>query len=130
MLEIILKSFRGLVWNKGRTFLTLLGISVGVAAVIIIMSISNIGKTALNDEIDSLGMGGLAVSVSDTEAPLTSTELSRIKEISSVQSAMPLVFETSTVYFQNQKLPVYLFGIDRNAESAISLSCYTVDFSI
>ena len=121
MLEIILKSFRGLVWNKGRTFLTLLGISVGVAAVIIIMSISNIGKTALNDEIDSLGMGGLAVSVSDTEAPLTSTELSRIKEISSVQSAMPLVFETSTVYFQNQKLPVYLFGIDRNAESAISL---------
>ncbi len=121
MLEIIWKSLRGFLKNKGRTFLTLLGISVGVAAVIITMSISNLGKQALGEEIDSLGMGGISISLNDNNAPLTVSELNEIEEISSVKSAMPLVFETSTVYFHNQTLPVCLFGIDRNAESAISL---------
>ncbi len=121
MLEIIWKSLRSFLKNRGRTLLTLLGISVGVAAVIITMSISNLGKQALGEEIDSLGMGGIAVSLNDNDAPLTVSELNEIEEISSVKSAMPLVFETSTVYFHNQSLPVCLFGIDRNAESAISL---------
>ncbi len=121
MLEIIWKSLRGFFKNKGRTFLTLLGIAVGVSAVIITMGISSLGKQALGEEIDSLGMGGLAISLNDNDAPLTVDELNEIEEISSVKSAMPLVFETSTVYFHNQSLPVCLFGIDRNAESAISL---------
>lgn len=121
MFEIIWKSLRGFLKNKGRTFLTLLGISVGVAAVVITMGISNLGKQALGEEIDSLGMGGLAISLNDNDAPLTVSELNKIEEIASVKSAMPLVFETSTIYFHNQTLPVCLFGIDRNAESAISL---------
>ncbi len=121
MLEIIWKSLRGFLKNRGRTFLTLLGIAVGVSAVVITMGISNLGKQALGEEIDSLGMDGISVSLNDNNAPLTISELNEIEEISSVKSAMPLVFETSTIYFHNQSLPVCLFGIDRNAESAISL---------
>ena len=48
---------KGLFSKKGRTFLTLCGIAVGVASVVVINSISQCGKTALTSEIDGLGIG-------------------------------------------------------------------------
>lgn len=121
MYEIILKSVRGIFSNKGRAFLTLLGIAVGIAAVIITVNISDIGKSALSDEIDGLGMGGVSVSLNNLDAPLTQSELDDIKEISYVKSAMPLIFETTNAHFQNQTQQICLFGIDQGAESTISL---------
>lgn len=122
MIEIIAKSLKALFVSKGRTLITVFGIAVGIAAVIITISISDMGSTALDHEIDGLGMGGLSVTLNNTSAPLTVKELNDIREISFVRSAMPLIFETSSIRFQNDCCPVYLWGIDQNAESTISLS--------
>ena len=122
MLEIIFKSIRGVFINKGRMLLTLLGIAVGVAAVIITNNIGDCGKTALTGEIDGLGMGGLAVSPNKDSTPLTMAELEDIKSLPYVSTAMPLVFETTNVYFQDKQKPIYLFGIDQTADKSISLS--------
>ena len=122
MNEIIRNALRGLFRKKGRTFLTVIGIAVGVAAVILISNISQCGSEALTEEIDGLGMGGLSVSLKNTSASLSEDELDMIQDLSYVEYAMPLIFETTDVYIKNEKSSVYLWGIDDTAKDVISLS--------
>ena len=113
MIEIIRRAFINILCNKDRMLLTLFGIAVGAAAVIITVSIDN--------EIDGLGMGGLSVTITDPQAPLTDKQLSDIRQMPFVRSAMPLMFETTSIRFNDEFLPVYLWGVDQSAESTISL---------
>jgi len=48
-------SFRALLTNKGRSFLTMLGIIIGVAAVIIIMSVGAGAQSLILSQVKSLG---------------------------------------------------------------------------
>ena len=121
MFETVVKAFRNIVFNKSRSFLTLFGIAVGIAAVIITLITGDIGSSALYDEIDGLGMGGLAVSTKKDNAPLTKRELDSIKKLSNVNFAMPLIFDTTGAYVNGEYKNIFLWGIDRNAEGAISL---------
>ena len=121
MFEVVIKSFRNIIFNKSRSILTIFGISVGIGAVIITLITGDIGSTALNDEIDGLGMGGLALSTKKDSAPLTDKELNDIKKLSYVKSATPLVFDTTGAYINGKYDNIFLWGIDPNAEGAISL---------
>ena len=122
MLEIIWKSLIDIFINKGRAILTLSGIAVGVAAVIITTCIGDMGKQALTDEIDSLGMGGLSVSQRKDNAPLSVNELQNLKSLSYVSDAMPVILETTNVYLKDEQKDICLFGIDQTADKTISLS--------
>lgn len=86
------------------------------------MNIGNFGTAAVNEEIDGLGIGEISVSLKNYDAPLTQNELETIESLSYVESAMPLVFETTNATLNNKQVPVYLWGIDRNADKTISLS--------
>ena len=43
--------------NKGRSILTMLGIIIGIASVIMIMAIGNGVRGQINDELESIGSG-------------------------------------------------------------------------
>lgn len=122
MLDIIRNTLRVLFRKKGRTILTVIGISIGITSVILISNISQCGSSALSDEIDGLGMGGLTVSLKDTSAPLTQKELKAIQSLSYVDYAMPIIFESTDVYAREQKSSIYLWGIDQYAKDVISLN--------
>ena len=111
MIDMMINSFRILFRKKTRTLLTLLGIMVGVASVIIINNISQCGSSALSSEIDELGMGGLSVMLKNQSAPLAEEELSAIKSLSYVEYAMPLMFGSTDAYIHQEKSPVYLFPV-------------------
>ena len=51
--------------NKGRSFLTMLGIIIGIASVIAIVSIGEGTKNQMNSEIDGIGSGLIAIDVSN-----------------------------------------------------------------
>ena len=51
--------------NKGRSFLTMLGIMIGIASVIAIVSIGEGTKNQMNSEIDGIGSGLIAIDVSN-----------------------------------------------------------------
>ncbi len=57
MLDIFPGSLRVLFRRKTRTVLTIIGIAVGVASVILINNIGQCGRNALTSEIDGLGIG-------------------------------------------------------------------------
>ena len=112
---------KGLFSKKGRTFLTLCGIAVGVASVVVINSISECGKNALTSEIDGLGIGGITVSLKKQSARLSENELDSIRELSYVDHAMPVMFEATEAYMRDRKSSIYLWGIDKTAKDVISL---------
>ena len=122
MFEFAIRSFKSVFTANIRNILTICGIAVGIAAVILTMGIGEYGNTALNTEIDSLGMSGLSIAPSKENAPLTEKELDEIRGISYIKIAMPVIFETGNAYTENESKQVYIWGIDQNADKTISLS--------
>ena len=61
-LQVILRvALRSLLKNKGRAALTVLGIVIGVGAVILLVSISQSAGTMVNDQFQSLGTNVLFI---------------------------------------------------------------------
>ena len=121
MLDIITGSVRTLFRKRGRTILTLLGIIIGTASVILINNISSLGNSAFVNEVNSLGMGGLAVTLKKQSAQLTHNELEEIRALPFVENAMPLMFESTDAYIRGKKSPVFLWGIDKGAKETVDL---------
>ena len=63
--EYIKMAVHNIMANKGRSFLTMLGIIIGIASVIAIVSMGEGTKNQMNSEIDDIGGGQIAISVSD-----------------------------------------------------------------
>ena len=75
--------------NKGRSFLTMLGIIIGIASVIAIVSIGEGTKNQMNSEIDGIGGGQIYISVSNdaiTESEyITTDDVQAIRELNTVE---------------------------------------------
>ncbi|MBN1531851.1 MAG: ABC transporter permease, partial [Spirochaetes bacterium] len=61
LLDYVTQSFRTIVSHKMRSFLSILGILIGVAAVISMMAIGEGAKEAISQKLSSLGSGTLMV---------------------------------------------------------------------
>ena len=59
--EIVRFAIRGLFTNRLRTFLTVLGITIGVASVIILLAVGNGSSKAIQASLDRLGTNSLQV---------------------------------------------------------------------
>lgn len=62
--QCFLMAFKSLKTSKMRSFLTMLGIIIGVAAVIVIMSLGNGMTTYMNDSFESMGTTQISVNIS------------------------------------------------------------------
>ena len=77
--------------NKMRTFLTMLGIIIGVASLIVLVSIANGATNSVTDEISDMGSSYLTVTVSDDkENPLRWKELNNFTESEEVKAVAPV----------------------------------------
>ena len=75
MLNAVKMALRGIRFNKMRSFLTMLGIIIGVVAVVMLMSIgAGAGKT-ITGSIYSLGAGLISAQITDEEVSVTAEEL-------------------------------------------------------
>ena len=89
-IRMALDNIRG---NKVRSFLTLLGIMIGVMAVItLITTVTGVSGT-ISSSISNLGAGTLTVSVtgSDSKTGMTPEDLSKISALDSVDGVVPTV---------------------------------------
>lgn len=77
--------------NKMRTFLTMLGIIIGVASLIVLVSIANGATNSVTDEISDMGSSYLTVTISDDkENPLRWKELNNFTESEEVKAVAPV----------------------------------------
>ena len=89
LFEYIKMAVQNIRANKGRSFLTMLGIIIGIASVIAIVSIGEGTKNQMNSESDGIGGGQIAVSVSNdaiTESEfITAEDVQAVREINTVE---------------------------------------------
>jgi putative ABC transport system permease protein len=112
--ELFLTSLRALLRNKLRSILTVLGITIGIAAVICVVAIGNAGQARVAQQMNSLGdnfvwieAGGRAVNGVRTgthaTTSLTLGDAVAIKnQISIIKSVSPNVDDPVQVIYGNQ----------------------------
>ena len=91
--ECVTMSLENIWGNKVRSFLTVLGILIGVTAVIALITTVNGVSGSLTSSFSSMGAGTLTVSVtgSDLKAGLTTEELDELTELELVSGLTPTV---------------------------------------
>lgn len=96
--QSIQMSLQNIKSNKMRTFLTTLGIIIGVTAVIALITIVDGVIGSVMGEFSSLGAGTLSVSItgSSLKKGLTESDLDSLKELDNVAGISPSVSMTTT----------------------------------
>lgn len=94
MLEYIKMALKNITANKGRSFLTMLGIIIGIASVIMVMAVGNGTANAMNAEVQDLGTGQIYVYCSDdaqtAEAWITPEDIEAVKDkVDGIDGASP-----------------------------------------
>jgi putative ABC transport system permease protein len=123
---IIRIAFRALARNKTRAALTMLGIIIGVSAVIVMVSIGQGAQATVQAQIESMGTNLLFVSAgaqnvggvrggagdSGTSSPLTVEDLEAIKrEVPSVALVSPVVNSRTQLVSGNQNWSASVQGV-------------------
>ena len=83
--------------NKMRSFLTILGIVIGISSVITLIGIGNGSKQEVASAIEGMGTNLLTVSLTGSSArSLTDSDINTIKAIPSIADAVPDLTGTAT----------------------------------
>ncbi|NLL70541.1 MAG: FtsX-like permease family protein [Epulopiscium sp.] len=95
LIESVKSAFRSVFSNKMRSFLTMLGIIIGISSVIMITSVGQGSQVALTGEFDKLGVNMLTISLKDpskatSRDQLTMEDIEIIKNHPQVTSVTPL----------------------------------------
>ena len=77
--------------NKGRSFLTMLGIIIGIAAVLTVLIIGDGMKATVNSEMDSIGATTISVSLDNTKTDKTFTR----EQLNLIESSISDIFGIS-----------------------------------
>mgnify|MGYP004649530195 FL=1 len=97
ILQSMKMAWHAVVSNKLRSFLTMLGIIIGVVALIVLVSIANGATSSVTDQISSMGSSYLTVTISDDkENPLRLKELSAFCEPEEVEEVAPVSWTSVT----------------------------------
>ena len=90
-LQSVKMAWHAVTVNRLRTFLTMLGIIIGVVALIVLVSIADGATTSVTDEISGMGSSYLTVTISDDkENPLRLSEMSDFAEPDEIAAVAPL----------------------------------------
>ena len=116
LFECVRMSLDNILGNKVRSFLTLLGIMIGVTAVIALISTVSGVSGSLSSSFSSMGAGRLTVSVtgSDDKSGMTPEDLSTIASLESVDGLVPSVSLNGRVSY-NKKVETNVTVSGRNA---------------
>lgn len=98
--ESMKMAVRSIKTNKMRAFLTMLGIIIGVASVIVLVSIGQGSSKSVTDQINGLGTNLLTVTITDTESVVLTDEMvTELADLQGVSEVSPVV--TGRVYAKN-----------------------------
>ena len=123
--ESFLMAWASLIANKMRSILTMLGIIIGVAAVIALVSIGNGVKQDIQNSISSLGSNLLMVMPGAPRTPgvrpsagsmksLKVSDYEAISKLDGVKAASPMTNGSYVVIYQNKNWTTFVSGVSYN----------------
>jgi len=124
LFESIKNSLKTLKANKSRTFLTMLGIVIGISSVIIIMSVGAGAQSLILNQITSIGADLINVlpGYSDESGPpasmygiqvttLKKSDADALEKISELEIVAGWVQSMATVQYENQSIETNFMGV-------------------
>ncbi|MCD8018387.1 MAG: ABC transporter permease [Clostridiales bacterium] len=93
-------AWKSITSNKMRSFLTMLGIIIGVLALVVLVSLVSGATTSVTDQISSMGTNMIQVSVTDDkDNPLKLADIQALMDDDEIASAAPIAQTTATAYY-------------------------------
>ena len=118
--DVIIESLKNLRREGLRTFLTLIGVVIGIAAIVSMVSIGAGLGVAVESQLDALGAETILVipaGIQNIRTTLTDNDLRNIEGISGVDSLVPIYSESGVLEFNGEKINVSISATDaRDAE--------------
>ena len=97
--------------NKLRSFLTMLGIIIGVVALVVLVSLVTSTSDAVTAQVQALGTDMLSASIlNDQENPIKLSELSDIAQLPEIFAVAPLAQFSATAKVQHEEESVTVYG--------------------
>lgn len=121
-MEFIVSAVRHIKRQPARSLLTMVGIGIGMIAVIFVSLIGQIGTNAINEELSSMGVDGLVVSInSDENFTFSQTDLDQIADLEQVEAVTPFVTIYTRSCMKNSEANCLIWGINEDSASVISI---------
>ena len=118
-LETFTVALRNIRHQRLRSFLTLAGVIIGVAAIVALISVGEGLQTAVLSEFESIGLNTIAVepgSGSFLETALSRTlsdnDVEIMKRIDGVESVIPFYYSNSNAFYRKESSGVMIIGFD------------------
>ncbi len=112
--QVIKLAIAGIRANKLRSFLTMLGVIIGVAAVIVLVSIGEGTSKSVTDRIQGMGSNLISVSIrsNQTRVSLTYDEVMQWKDRTGIQGVAPVISGNVSVKYGNKTWDTNLEGVN------------------
>ena len=122
--HIIKTSLTGLATNKSRSFLTILGIVIGITAIMLVISLGSGAQTLILGQVQGLGTNTIAIIpgreptgpsdigsiFSDSLKQKDIIALQKKANVPGLKTIMPTVFSGGTASFESNAYQVTIFG--------------------
>lgn len=106
-------AFRSVVAHKIRALLTTLGVVIGVASVILLMSLGNSARTEAANQIRSIGSNLIYVSIADRQGALPRTWLDEIQEKAEITAFSEMVSGQTSYLVDGSNVDVSISGVNQ-----------------
>lgn len=119
--ESLIMAINSVKERKSRSVLTVLGIVIGIAAIVSLVSIGEGTKATVEDAFSSFGANKIIVTsgfgMSGFGAPtvsdkLTNKDVDNIERIRGVELAIPVSMQSIPVEYKGNSMPVVVIGVD------------------
>ena len=128
-MKLIVLAWKNLRRKGLRTLLTMLGIAIGVASVVLISSVGTLGTKAVNNELDSLGLNGISVSAQADAPALDDIDLQMVRNVQQVEQAMPILTQNGVIQTFAGQQQVMLWGLTPAQNRCCRWKFYTEEYS-
>jgi putative ABC transport system permease protein len=107
-------AFQSILSNKMRTFLTMLGIIIGVFAVVVLISIGQGATSGVTESISSMGSNIISVNVFGRRESIKYRDVSAFEKLEGVKSVTPVYTTSATVKYDLETTTVSITGGNEN----------------
>jgi putative ABC transport system permease protein len=104
--ESIRMSWENIINNKLRSFLTMLGIVIGVASIIALITIVQGATNSISEQVNTLGANKIIVNVMGTplKLGLSEDDMKNIANISNISGVSPTVAGKTSIFYRDKVL--------------------------
>lgn len=105
-------ALKSILANKMRTFLTMLGIIIGVFSVIVLVSLGEASTASVTESIESMGSNLITITITDRSEKLDYDDVMEFENLEGIKSATPSVSGNVTAKYGLENVSVNTEGVN------------------